>query len=241
MDRFLRQSLVFAVLSLNACGLSYAPMPSEPDQDPVEETQERVVNGIREIVPPSAMQMQPLELRDNPEVRRFQRRYLGSQRSFISDALKRKQYLPMMRGVFRKQSLPLELTNIAVIESRLLPRARSGSGAVGIWQFMRPTARHYGLKVTLLRDERKDPVKSTYAAARYLSYLYDRFDDWFLAIAAYNAGPARMSRAIKKYGTRDFFELVQKGAFRKETAEFVHKFIAVTMILRDPDRYGFTG
>jgi membrane-bound lytic murein transglycosylase D len=91
----------------------------------------------------------------------------------------------------------------------------------------------------LWKDERKDPKKSTQAAARYLLELYDRFDNWPLALAAYNAGPTKLSRAIKRCGSRDFFQLHTCGRLKKETANFVSKFIALTMIARNPKDYDF--
>ena len=194
---------------------------------------EKVVEAPQVVVP-------AIVLRDSLGVRKAFREYLGKYRPFVEDALSRSDlYLPKMEGVFRRQGLPPELVYLAIIESRLRPAARSRRGAVGLWQFMRPTARAYGLTVGLFRDERKDPRKSTLAAAKYLAYLHDRFDDWFLAIAAYNSGPTRMSRVVREYGTRDFFELADQGALKRETRELVEKFIALTMIMKNLEVYGF--
>ena len=181
-----------------------------------------------------------LGFRDTMRVRYFMNRYLTKSRPFVEDSLKRApRYLPMMKRVFIRAGLPVELTYLAIVESRLKPRARSGRGAVGIWQFMKGTARHAGLTVNAIRDERKDPVRSSAAAAKYLEELHQRFDNWMLAIAAYNAGPTTVARLIEKHGSDNFFELSEKGAFSKETDQFVHKFIALVLILRHSDLFGF--
>jgi membrane-bound lytic murein transglycosylase D len=112
-------------------------------------------------------------------------------------------------------------------------------GAKGMWQFMAATARRYGLRVDRWVDERLDPEKSTVAAAAYLRDLYNLFGSWPLAQAAYNAGEVKVARAISKTGSRDFWTLAQSRYLRRETKEFVPQIHAVTMIGREPERYGF--
>lgn len=133
-------------------------------------------------------------------------------------------YFKIINKAFSNYGIPEELRYLAVIESRLNNMAVSKAGAVGLWQFMRPSAKTFGLK-TSGRDERKDVYKSSYAAARYLKYLHNMFDDWLLAIAAYNSGPGYVLSAIKKSGSRDFWAL--EGFLPKETRGHVKKFIAV--------------
>jgi len=182
----------------------------------------------------------PMKLRDNSRVRNRLAIYLKKQRPFVTDGLSRRGlYINLIEKIFNEQGLPSELSNVAFLESRFISDAKSSRGATGLWQLMSPTARHLGLTVNRWKDERLDPEKSTIAAARYLKELHERFEDWPLALAAYNAGPTKVSRIIKKCKTRDFYKLFRCGNFRKETQTFVSKFIALTMITRDPEKYGF--
>ena len=111
--------------------------------------------------------------------------------------------------------------------------------AHGIWQFMPRTGRHYGLTANAVVDERSDPEKATRAAARYLSYLHELFDDWYLAMAAYNAGEGKILRAMQRTGARDFWELAATGAIRPQTQNYVPAVIAATLIARTRLHYGF--
>jgi membrane-bound lytic murein transglycosylase D len=149
------------------------------------------------------------------------------------------RYLTMIRRVFRERGLPEELAYTAMIESGFSPRAVSRVGAKGMWQFMEATARRYGLKVDRWVDERFDPVKATVAAAQYLGDLYGMFGHWFLALAAYNAGEARVARAIQRARTSDFWALTQTRHLPNETKRFVPQILAATVINRAPARYGF--
>ena len=149
------------------------------------------------------------------------------------------RYLTMIRRVFRERGLPEELAYTAMIESGFSPRAVSRVGAKGMWQFMEATGRRYGLKVDRWVDERFDPLKATVAAARYLGDLYGMFGHWFLAQAAYNAGEARVARAIQRAKTSDFWALTQTRHLPNETKRFVPQILAATVINREPARYGF--
>jgi membrane-bound lytic murein transglycosylase D len=149
------------------------------------------------------------------------------------------RYLPMIRRVFRERGLPEELAYTAMIESGFSPRAVSRVGAKGMWQFMEATGRRYGLVVNRWVDERLDPVKSTIAAAQYLADLYGMFGHWFLAQAGYNAGEARVARAIQRAGTSDFWALTQTRHLPDETKLFVPQILAAAVITREPTRYGF--
>lgn len=132
--------------------------------------------------------------------------------------------LDQIDDIFEKKELPLELKYLAIVESKLKTNAVSKAGAAGMWQFMPSTARTLGLKVSGDVDERKNSWKSSVAAARYLKNLYKMFDDWLLAIAAYNSGPGHVLKAIKRSGSRDFWEL--QYYLPKETRVHVKKFIA---------------
>ena len=149
------------------------------------------------------------------------------------------KYIPMIHRVFEEEGIPKDLAHIALIESSFLPRATSRASAHGIWQFMPRTGRQYGLTANRVVDERSDPEKATRAAARYLGYLHQLFDDWYLAMAAYNAGEGKILRAMQRTGARDFWELAASGAIKPETRNYVPAFIAATLIARNPLHYGF--
>jgi membrane-bound lytic murein transglycosylase D len=135
--------------------------------------------------------------------------------------------------------LPDELVFTAMIESGFNPVAVSRAGAKGLWQFMAPTARRYGLRIDEWLDERLDPEKSTVAAARHLLDLYAVFGSWNLVQAAYNAGESRVVEAIKAMGTSDFWKLRSGPVLREETKNFVPAIQAASIIAREPERYGF--
>src|SRR5574337_1128617 len=146
------------------------------------------------------------------------------------------RYLPMMRRIFRDQGLPLDLINLPYIESSFNYRAYSSAKASGIWQFIKPTGNRYGMRVNHWLDERREPEKANLGAAAYLKDLYEMFHSWPLALAAYNAGEQRIQRAIEQQGTTDFWSL----RLPKETQLFVPAFMAITIIAKNPDRYGFS-
>lgn len=146
------------------------------------------------------------------------------------------RYLQMMREVFREKGLPLDLVNLAHIESAFNYRAYSRAQASGIWQFIKSTGQRFGMKISYYKDERRDPEIATRAAASYLRDLYRMFDSWPLALAAYNAGENRVQRAIDRQGTKDFWSLKLPW----ETQLFVPAFMAITIISKNPERYGFS-
>lgn len=147
------------------------------------------------------------------------------------------QYKEIVQNTLNENDLPEELYYLAMIESGYQNYARSSAQAVGVWQFISGTATRYGLKIDHHIDERKDPIRSTEAAAKYLRDLYNVFGSWHLAMAAYNAGEMRILRAIFKAKTRNFWELVEAKALPRETAEYVPKFIAMALIAKNPQKY----
>lgn len=149
-------------------------------------------------------------------------------------------YRSFIEAQLEANALPKELYYLAMIESGFRNRARSRAQAVGIWQFMPRTGRHYGLRVDSYVDERMDPVRSTAAAISYLQDLYRVYQSWWLAIASYNSGEVRVLRAIMNKNTRDFFELVEKRVLPSETINYVPKFIAAMYIAANRERFGFT-
>jgi len=178
----------------------------------------------------------------NEHVRFFLDRFqTGYRRALVESWLARSgRYLPMILDVFQQKGLPEELVFTAMIESGFNPTAVSSAGAKGLWQFMAPTARLYGLRVDRWLDERLDPEKSTVAAANYLRDLYTQFGSWDLAQAAYNAGDFKVQQAIQRTGSRDFWALRRSPVLLDETKNFVPAIHAATLIGRQPERYGFT-
>jgi membrane-bound lytic murein transglycosylase D len=150
------------------------------------------------------------------------------------------RYEDMVRARLRASNMPQDLMYLALIESGMNPNAYSRAHAVGMWQFIRGTGRLYGLEVSYFVDERRDPVKSTDAAIAFLSDLYDEFGSWYLAAAAYNGGPGRVRRGIRRTGSNDFWDLSDARVLRSETRNYVPKLIAAALIAKDPERYGFT-
>ncbi len=140
-----------------------------------------------------------------------------------------KRYFNIIESALEKRNLPTELKYLAVIESELKSTATSVKGAGGPWQLMPETARGLGLRVNGKVDERRDYFKSTYAAARYLAYLYDLYEDWLLVIAAYNGGPGKVNTAIRKSGSRNFWNL--QYHLPAESRNHVKKFIATHYIM----------
>ncbi len=153
--------------------------------------------------------------------------------------LKRKRrYAPLVREILREHGLPEDLVYLAMIESGFNLHAYSPMKAAGPWQFIPETGRRYGLTVDHWIDERRDIRKSTVAAARYLKELFDQFDCWYLAAAAYNAGENRIDRLIKRYDTKDFWLLRRYNTLPRETREYVPQLIAAAIIAKDPEKYG---
>ncbi|HXF91787.1 MAG TPA: transglycosylase SLT domain-containing protein [Nitrospiraceae bacterium] len=149
------------------------------------------------------------------------------------------KYKPLVERIFSEFDLPSDLVYLSLVESGFNPHAYSRARATGPWQFMKGTAKLYGLRVDQYVDERRDPIKSTVAAARYLKDLYDLFGSWPLAMAAYNAGEGKVLRALQKAQAESFKEISRTTLIRRETKEYVPRFMAATIIAKNPDRYGF--
>ena len=150
------------------------------------------------------------------------------------------RYRPLVDTIFTEFNLPSDLVYLSLVESGFNPYAYSRAKATGPWQFMKGTAKVYGLRIDSYVDERRDPIKSTVAAARYLRDLYDIFGAWPLAMAAYNAGEGKVMRALQKARAESFSEISKTRLIRRETKEYVPRFMAATIIARNPDRYGFS-
>ena len=171
-----------------------------------------------------------IDLRYTAEVKKKIKQYTISQRSASEVLLGRISiYFPLIESKLRERGMPDDLKYLAVIESGLIPHAKSGAGAAGLWQFMKPTARMYGMKINRTVDQRRDPEISTDAALDYLQYLYEKYDDWALAMGAYNCGPGNMNRAIRKANSTDFYKVSKY--LPRETRGYVPKFIAMSYLM----------
>lgn len=149
------------------------------------------------------------------------------------------QYLGLMQNILREKNVPEDIVFLSLIESGFNPYAYSIAKAAGPWQFISSTAKRYGLEINWWKDERRDPVKSTMAAADYLKDLHGMFGSWSLAMAAYNAGEGKIMRAIKKNKSDDYWDLLGTRHIRNETKEYVPRFIAASMIAANPQEFGF--
>jgi membrane-bound lytic murein transglycosylase D len=172
----------------------------------------------------------------NDFVMDFTRRYMEQHDKTLEVVKKRgEDHFSLIDNVLEQNNVPKELKYLAVIESALNHNAISRVGAVGPWQFMASTARLMGLTVSKKRDERKDVYKSTYAAAKYLNYLYDQLNDWLLVVAAYNSGPTPVQKAIQKTGSSNFWDI--KPYLPKETQGHVMAFIATASIFENMSKF----
>lgn len=168
--------------------------------------------------------------------------FQGPGRRWFARWLEReRRWAPIFREILREHGLPEDLVYLAMIESGFSTRAVSSAQAVGPWQFISATGQRYGLRVDFWVDERRDPIKATHAAAKFLGWLHAQWDDWYLAWAGYNGGPGRVFRGIREHGITDFWELAATpGVFHRETRHYVPKLIAAALIAKHPEHFGFT-
>ena len=183
-------------------------------------------------------QKTPFNVAYNPSLENVIKSFLVRKRGLIERMLTVSQfYFPMFEEQLDKYDIPLEMKYLAIVESALNPRARSRVGATGLWQFMYGTGKMYKLDVSSYVDERSDPIKSTEAACKYLSKLYDIFDDWDLALAAYNSGPGNVNKAIRRSGGYKNYWNIRRNLPR-ETAGYVPAFLATMYLLEYADEHG---
>ncbi|MGO8987964.1 MAG: LysM peptidoglycan-binding domain-containing protein [bacterium] len=178
----------------------------------------------------------------NAKVEHFIQYFQTTARKVFANWLARSErYIPSMKSLLRENGLPEDLVYLALIESGFNPHAYSRSKASGPWQFIYLTGKKYGLRSNWWIDERRDPEKSTIAAAKYLKDLHDTFACWYLAAAGYNAGEKKIAAAMKRYGTEDFWELTKYRYLKRETKDYVPQIIAAALIAKEPEKYGFVG
>lgn len=173
----------------------------------------------------------PFEFEFNEDVLKYIHLFAKHRRSFTSICLGRTElYFPLYEEKLDKYGMPMELKYLSVIESALNPKAKSRAGATGLWQFMLATGKQYGLNVTSYTDDRFDPEKATEAACQYLTFLHKMYGDWSMALAAYNAGPGNVNRAIRRSGGEMTYWKI-RNYLPRETQGYVPTFIAVTYMM----------
>jgi membrane-bound lytic murein transglycosylase D len=238
-------SLLLTVVFSLGCSSKSAVVKSDPRQA-VENWDRYSAPSLANVDSPSSFQPDSAPTFDIPVVRNAKVEhwiayFQGRGRKWFQIYLERSgKFVPFMQNILREHDLPEDLVYLSMIESGFSTQAYSRARAVGPWQFMQATGRMYGLDVNFWVDERRDPEKSSIAAARHLKDLYDQFQSWKLAAAAYNAGAGKVSRAIKRYRTEDFWELARGQYLRPETRHYVPKLIAAALIAKEPEKYGFT-
>ena len=213
-------------------------MPSDDDADVDDGL------GTTETIAPILAQEGEISfdipMSDDPRVQMWADYLTGRGRHWFERWLARStRYVPVFKPILEEYGLPEDLVFLSMIESGFSPRAYSWAHAAGAWQFMPGTGRRFGLKVGFWVDERRDFVKSTHAAAQYLSHLHKRFGHWYLAFAAYNAGPGRMSRAIRRTRTKDFWRISRTRRIKRETKHYVPKLLAAAKLAKKPAQHGF--
>ena len=180
----------------------------------------------------------PIDLND--KVLTWVRLFTTEKRGYMERTLERgAAYFPMIRQVFAEEGVPQDLAYLGVVESGYLNQAKSYARAVGMWQFMPSTGRLFGLKIDRWRDERRDPVKATHAAARYLRRLYETSGDWYLALVGYNAGPLTTQNAQIRLGSSNFWDMYRSPYLRNQTKNYVPEMCAAVLIARNAESYGF--
>ncbi len=207
-------------------------------QDPIERAATLEAHSVSE----AASSGIPLDV--NARVERWLQLFRTTRRQEFEDLLERRElFAELIRGKLRERGMPQELLYVPLIESGMSPFAVSRVSAVGLWQFMSPTAMQYGLRIDEYVDERRDPVRATDAALDYLEWLHGRFGSWYLAAAAFNAGPGRLELILNRHaggriGDEDIYWQIL-AYLPRETREYVPKLVAVTILANQADAVGF--
>lgn len=237
--------IIILIISLWTCKSSAktffpkeAPVPSTHGSHNITVSNE--IPSLK-ILPETPFMYEEIPIVINDQVLFYLRRFTESGKSYFAKTLhKSYRYKKLMQGILIQFGLPKDLFYLAFIESNFNNHAYSRAHACGPWQLIAQTATQYGLRIDHWIDERKDPVLSTQAAAKYLCDLYQQFGCWYLTAAAYNAGNGTIKRFIKKYNTSDWWILSKRAKrLKKEAKNYVPKWIATIMISKNPEKYGF--
>ena len=243
------EKLVEAIHGLDLAGLGAGDTTSEPgfQKPPLEDIPQltfpvdpNLRNKVLEEVRATVSQL-PLEAND--AVLSYVQYFSSLRgRKILAHGLRRAgRYRSLIQRILDEEGLPQELIHMAQAESGFQPRAVSRQRATGMWQFIRNRGREYGLMQSIYADDRLDPEKSTRAAARHLRDLYHHFGDWYLALAAYNAGPVVIDRAVERTGYVDFWELRRRSVLPRETANYVPIVLAMIIVTKNARQYGLEG
>ena len=238
----MRFSVIFCFFLLGACALN----PVHQPKNKVSLTKASSCMGAEAVTGQemdsnsSETDISKLPAHFNDKVRKWIWYFQTNGRQTMNRYLSRSsRYLPKMKEILKSHGLPEDLVYIAMIESGFKFNAHSRAGAVGYWQFVRGTGRLYGLKQNYYLDERRDFIRSTEAAAKYLKALYNLFGSWYLAIASYNAGENRVKNLVMRRYTRNFWKLARTKRLPRETRNYIPKFLAARLIAKNPVKYGF--
>jgi len=246
---FVLPAILLSILSAALSGCAHTPRAGGPRtvedilrQDPKKQV-ESVVYDNGEIV------IQGIKLKNtsfdipisvNSRVEFWVDYFTGKGRPHFAKYLERSEFfVPYIRPLLKQNKMPEDLVYLAMIESGFNNHARSHAKAVGPWQFISATGKRYGLSVNWWLDERRDIRKSTLAAAEYLKDLYGIFQSWELAASAYNAGESKVARAVRRFGTKDFWAISRHRFLRPETRDYVPKIIAAALISKNAEQFGF--
>lgn len=242
------RSFLSLTLVLASSAVSAAPQPVTPPQ-PKPASAALDVHKLRakfqEVAAKNPKKESDLLVFDlpvtyNKKVSKWIRHFQTRGQTWFREWLERStRYMPFIQKELKEAGLPTDLAFMVMIESGFSFHATSVASAVGPWQFIETTGARYGLQKKWWIDERRDLMKSTRAAIRYLKDLHNEFGSWYLVAASYNMGENGLRRQIRRHGTKDFWELVRKGALPLETQEYVPKILAAMLISKAPNLYGF--
>lgn len=217
-----------------------APALVDAPRAELDQLKSRLMNKAKVAQAHKATLIFDLPVTYNRRVAHWLQYYQTNGKGWFRDWLERSsKFMPFIQKELRNAGLPADLGYMVMIESGFDPFARSHANAVGPWQFIKPTAERYGLKVNWWIDERRDFKKSTLTAIKYIKDLYQEFGSWYLVAASYNMGETGLRRRIQKYNTKDFWSLSASGALPQETIDYVPKILAAMIIAKAPSLYGF--